>query len=122
MNKIHLIILAAAAMLPLSIRAQYAWQDGAEAGKLDLGKDVPPEEVVEAVEKSGAPLVGLSALMTTTVASMEETIKKLREKAPHVKVMVGGAVLTQEYADMIGADFYAKDAMQSVRFAEELFA
>ena len=89
---------------------------------IDLGKDVPPEEVVEAVEKSGAPLVGLSALMTTTVASMEETIKKLREKAPHVKVMVGGAVLTQEYADMIGADFYAKDAMQSVRFAEELFA
>ena len=89
---------------------------------IDLGKDVPPEEVVEAVVKSGAPLVGLSALMTTTVASMEETIKKLHEKTPHVKVMVGGAVLTQEYADMIGADFYARDAMQSVRFAEELFA
>ncbi len=87
---------------------------------IDLGKDVPPEAVVEAVQQSGARLVGLSALMTTTVASMEETIKQLREKVPGCKVMVGGAVLTQEYADMIGADYYAKDAMQSVHYAEEI--
>lgn len=87
---------------------------------IDLGKDVPPEVVVDTVVEKHAPLCGLSALMTTTVVSMEETIKKLREKAPWCKVMVGGAVLTQEYADMIGADFYGKDAMQSVHYAEEL--
>ena len=81
---------------------------------IDLGKDVPP------VIETHAPLVGLSALMTTTVVSMEETIKKLHESAPWCKIMVGGAVLTQEYADMIGADFYGKDAMQSVYYAEEL--
>ena len=67
-----------------------------------------------------APLVGLSALMTTTVPSMEETIKQLRVKAPWVKVCVGGAVLTQEYADQIGADFYGKDAMATVRYAMEV--
>ncbi len=89
---------------------------------IDLGKDVPPETVVEAVKESRAPLVGLSALMTTTVESMEETIKQLRREVPECKVMVGGAVLTQEYADMIGADFYGKDAMQSVYYAERLFA
>ena len=87
---------------------------------IDLGKDVPPEVVVDTVVEKHAPLCGLSALMTTTVVSMEETIKKLRQKAPWCKVMVGGAVLTQEYADMIGADFYGKDAMQSVHYAEEL--
>lgn len=87
---------------------------------IDLGKDVPPEAVVEAVQQSGARLVGLSALMTTTVASMEETIRQLREKVPGCKVMVGGAVLTPEYADMIGADYYAKDAMQSVHYAEKI--
>lgn len=87
---------------------------------IDLGKDVPPEVVVDTVVEKHAPLCGLSALMTTTVVSMEETIKKLHEKAPWCKVMVGGAVLTQEYADMIGADFYGKDAMQSVHYAEEL--
>ena len=87
---------------------------------IDLGKDVPPEAVVEAVQQSGARLVGLSALMTTTVASMEETIMQLREKVPGCKVMVGGAVLTPEYADMIGADYYAKDAMQSVHYAEKI--
>lgn len=89
---------------------------------IDLGKDVPPETVVEAVKESHAPLVGLSALMTTTVESMEETIRQLRREVPECKVMVGGAVLTQEYADMIGADFYGKDAMQSVYYAERLFA
>ena len=87
---------------------------------IDLGKDVPPETVVDKVIETHAPRVGLSALMTTTVVSMEETIKKLHESAPWCKIMVGGAVLTQEYADMIGADFYGKDAMQSVYYAEEL--
>lgn len=87
---------------------------------IDLGKDVPPETVVETVVKTHAPLVGLSALMTTTVVNMEETIKQLRESCPWCKIMVGGAVLTQEYADMIGADFYGKDAMQSVYYAEKL--
>ena len=70
--------------------------------------------------KLHAPLVGLSALMTTTVPAMEETIRLLREKAPWCKVVVGGAVLTQEYADRIGADKYAKDAMETVRYAESL--
>lgn len=85
----------------------------------DLGKDVPPEKIVEVVVEQNAPLVGLSALMTTTVPAMEETIKQLRVKAPWVKVVVGGAVLTQEYADQIGADFYAKDAMATVRYSME---
>lgn len=88
---------------------------------IDLGKDVDPDIVVETVLNEQVKLVGLSALMTTTVVSMEETIHQLRERAPGCKVMVGGAVLNQEYADMIGADFYGKDAMQSVRFAETLF-
>lgn len=87
---------------------------------IDLGKDVPPETVVETAIKENVKLVGLSALMTTTVVSMEETIKQLRKKVPDCKVMVGGAVLNQEYADMIGADFYGKDAMQSVYYAQEL--
>ncbi len=83
----------------------------------DLGKDVPEEEVVKRVVETKAPFVGLSALMTTTVPAMEETIKQLRVAAPWAKVIVGGAVLTQEYADKIGADFYAKDAMATVRYA-----
>lgn len=83
----------------------------------DLGKDVPPEKIVDMVVKQKAPYVGLSALMTTTVPAMEETIKQLRTKAPWAKVVVGGAVLTQEYADSIGADYYAKDAMATVRYA-----
>ena len=85
---------------------------------IDLGKDVPPEKIVETVVDKHAPLVGLSALMTTTVVNMEESIKELHKEAPWCKIMVGGAVLTQEYADMIGADFYGKDAMQSVYYAE----
>lgn len=84
---------------------------------VDLGKDVPPETVSEAVVREHVPLVGLSALMTTTVPAMEATIKLLRKEAPWAKVIVGGAVLTQEYADSIGADFYAKDAMATVRYA-----
>ena len=89
---------------------------------IDLGKDVAPEEVLKVVVENKAPMVGLSALMTTTVVNMEETIKLLRKEAPWCKIMVGGAVLTQEYADMIGADFYGKDAMKAVAYAEELFA
>lgn len=87
---------------------------------IDLGKDVVPECIVETVLEKEVKLVGLSALMTTTVVSMEETIRQLREKAPDCKVMVGGAVLNQEYADMIGADFYGKDAMQSVYYAQKI--
>jgi len=88
---------------------------------IDLGKDVPPEEIVETAIKEDVRLVGLSALMTTTVVSMEETIRQLRKKKPECKVMVGGAVLNQDYSDMIGADFYGKDAMQSVYYAQQLF-
>ncbi|MBR5134835.1 MAG: homocysteine S-methyltransferase family protein [Clostridia bacterium] len=87
---------------------------------VDLGKDVPPEAVVETVLKTKAPLAGLSALMTTTVPAMEETIRLLKEKAPFCKVIVGGAVLTKEYADRIGADHYAKDAMEAVRYAQSI--
>ncbi len=86
----------------------------------DLGRDVPPETIVEKTIELHAPIVGLSALMTTTVPAMEETIKLLRQKAPWCKVVVGGAVLNQEYADKIGADKYAKDAMETVRYAEEI--
>lgn len=87
---------------------------------IDLGKDVPPETILETVKAHDIRLVGLSALMTTTVASMEETISLLKKEAPDCKVMVGGAVLNQEYADMIGADFYGKDAMQSVYYAQRV--
>lgn len=88
---------------------------------VDMGKDVAPEAIVQRVKEEGITLVGLSALMTTTVVSMEETIRQLKEAGLPCKVMVGGAVLNQEYADMIGADFYGKDAMQSVHFAQEYF-
>lgn len=86
----------------------------------DLGRDVAPERVVEETVRLHAPLVGLSALMTTTVPAMEETIKALRAHAPWCKVMVGGAVLTEDYARQIGADRYCKDAMEAVRYAEDL--
>ena len=89
---------------------------------IDLGKDVPIETVVQETLRTGAKLVGLSALMTTTVPAMERTIRLLRERGLDCRVMVGGAVLTQEYADEIGADFYGKDAMASVRFAQQLFS
>lgn len=88
---------------------------------IDMGKDVPPETIVEKAVEEHVPLVGLSALMTTTVPSMEETIKQLRKSAPWVKVMVGGAVLTEDYAKTIDADRYCKDAMASVKYAEEVF-
>lgn len=87
---------------------------------IDLGRDVDPQAVVDAALANGAPLVGLSALMTTTVRSMEDTIALLREQAPDVKVFVGGAVLNPEYAQMVGADFYAKDAAESARIAADV--
>ena len=87
---------------------------------LDLGRDVPPEQVVQAA--AGHRLVGLSALMTTTVPAMEETIRLLKAADPTVQVVVGGAVLTPEYAEMIHADYYAADAMETVRIAQKIFS
>ena len=88
---------------------------------VDLGKDVDPALVAETVREQGIPLVGLSALMTTTVPSMAETIRLLRQADLPCKVVVGGAVLTQEYASQIGADRYSPDAMATVRYAREIF-
>jgi len=88
---------------------------------IDLGRDVPEDLIVEAVKRENAQICGLSALMTTTVTSMEDAIKALRQATPAVKIMVGGAVLTQEYADMIGADSYAKDALAAVDYANKHF-
>ncbi|WP_346695212.1 homocysteine S-methyltransferase family protein [Thermophilibacter mediterraneus] len=87
---------------------------------IDLGRDVDPEVVARTVEERRVRLVGLSALMTTTVPAMAETIELLRERAPWCKVVVGGAVLTPEYAQMVGADFYAKDATETARIASEV--
>ncbi len=87
---------------------------------IDLGKDVAPETVLTAVIKEHAPLCGLSALMTTTVGAMEETIKLIQKDAPWCKVFVGGAVLNQDYADKIHADAYCKDAMESVKYAQSI--
>ena len=89
---------------------------------IDLGKDVPEEVIVETSKNEQVTLVALSALMTTTVPSMERTIKLLREHCPHTKVTVGGAVLSEEYAKMIDADYYSKDAMGAVRVAQRHFA
>ena len=87
---------------------------------VDLGRDVAAEDILAAVRRYDASLVGLSALMTTTVPAMEAAIALLRENAPNVKIMVGGAVLTEEHAKTIGADFYGEDAMSAVRYAESL--
>ena len=87
----------------------------------DLGRDVDPQAVLDTVRERDIKLVGLSALMTTTVTSMEETIRLLHAEVPDVKIIVGGAVLTPEYAKQIGADYYAKDAAESARIAEEVF-
>jgi 5-methyltetrahydrofolate--homocysteine methyltransferase len=87
---------------------------------VDLGKDVPPELIADTAETLHAPLVGLSALMTTTVPAMEETVKLLRARCPWCKTVVGGAVLTEDYARKICADKYARDAMETVRYAEEV--
>lgn len=88
---------------------------------LDLGKNVPPMTVVEAVRDNDIKLCGLSALMTTTVENMQETVRLLKEHCPHCKVMVGGAVLTEEYAKQIGADKYCKDANVSAKYASWVF-
>lgn len=88
---------------------------------IDLGRDVPVQQVVDTVRRTGARLVGLSALMTTTLPSMEKTIAALRTAGLDCKVMVGGAVLTPEYAAAIGADWYAKDAKRSADIAKEFF-
>ena len=88
---------------------------------IDLGKDVPPELIADEVVKRHAPLCGLSALMTTTVPAMEKTVAMLKRLAPWCKVVVGGAVLTEEYANKMGADKYAKDAMETVRYADSVF-
>ena len=88
---------------------------------IDLGRDVPPKTVVATAKRENAKLVGLSALMTTTVGAMEETIRLVHEELPGCKVAVGGAVLTQDFADKIGADSYSKDAMGLVRYAESMF-
>ena len=87
---------------------------------LDLGKDVPESEVVKAWQKTNAPLVGLSALMTTTVPSMKATIDALKAAGSTAKVAVGGAVLTEEYAKTVGADFYGKDARATVKIADKV--
>ncbi len=86
----------------------------------DLGKDVPPETILDAVRRLHAPICGLSALMTTTVPAMAKTVALVHREAPWCKVMVGGAVLTEAYARDIGADGYARDAMSAVRLAEKL--
>lgn len=88
---------------------------------LDLGKDVPPETIVETALAKDVNLIGLSALMTTTVVSMEQTIRLLRARKPQAKTIVGGAVLTPEYAASIGADCYARDAMATVHYAQQFF-
>ena len=87
---------------------------------IDLGKDVPPETIVETALSQKVRLVGLSALMTTTLGSMEQTIRALREAGADCRIFVGGAVLTKDYASKIGADFYAKDAKQAVDIAKRV--
>lgn len=88
---------------------------------IDLGRDVPVEKVVRTVASRDIKLVGLSALMTTTLANMEETITALRAASPDCRIMVGGAVLTEEYAAKMGADYYCRDAMKSVEAAQDVF-
>ena len=86
---------------------------------IDLGRDVAPEKIVEVVKTEDVKLVGLSALMTTTLPAMQETIDQLKD-LDDVKVMVGGAVLTEDYSKQIGADFYSKDAKMAVDIAKEV--
>ena len=85
---------------------------------IDLGKDVKAQTILDEDIDTHAPIVGLSALMTTTLPNLEKTVKLIKEKAPWCKTVVGGAVLTEEYAKKIGADKYAKDALETVRYAQ----
>ena len=94
----------------------YGWQVN------DLGRDVPPEAVLEAAKRDNVKMIGLSALMTTTVVNMEATIKLLKQNIPDCIIFVGGAVLTRDYAMKIGADYYCADAMCTVRLADEAIA
>ena len=87
---------------------------------IDLGRDVDPQAFTDCVVENHIELAGLSALMTTTVPAMAETIELLHDQAPWCKVIVGGAVLNPEYAQMVGADYYAKDANESARIAGEV--
>ena len=87
----------------------------------DLGRDVAPETILAAARERKARIVGLSALMTTTVPAMAETIELVHREAPGTKVIVGGAVLTPDYAAQIGADYYAKDAAAAARICQEVF-
>jgi 5-methyltetrahydrofolate--homocysteine methyltransferase len=86
----------------------------------DLGRDVPKEKILQELEREETLLVGLSALMTTTLPAMEETVRAIKEKFPEVKIMVGGAVLTADYAERTGADFYGKDAPSAAKIANSL--
>ena len=86
----------------------------------DLGRDVPEDRILDALKATGAEMLGLSALMTTTLPSMEKTVELVRRELPRVKIIVGGAVLTETYSKMIGADFYAPDAISAVRYADGL--
>ena len=86
----------------------------------DLGRDVDPETVLKALEQGGVTLLGLSALMTTTLPAMERTVALVKERMPEVRVMVGGAVLTETYSRRIGADFYARDAISGIAYAQSL--
>jgi 5-methyltetrahydrofolate--homocysteine methyltransferase len=85
---------------------------------IDLGRDVPTSHIMYALKESGAQLLGLSALMTTTLPAMAETVAQVKQELPRVKIIVGGAVLTATYAERIGADFYAPDAISGVRYAD----
>ena len=87
---------------------------------IDLGRDVPKERILEALKASGATLLGLSALMTTTLPAMEETVALVKREMPNVKIIVGGAVLTETYSKKIGADLYAPDAISAVRWCEKV--
>ena len=89
---------------------------------IDMGKDVPPEAVLEKVREHNVKLVGLSALMTTTVKAMTDTAELIKRHCPETSVMVGGAVLNSEYAALVGADYYAKDAAEAARIAEKVFS
>ena len=87
---------------------------------IDLGKDVPGEKIVEAAREHDAAIIGLSALMTTTMTEMKKVVKLVRESGLKAKVIIGGAVITQEYADEIGADGYSRDAADAVKLVKRL--